>query len=158
MRRRDISYRNGLGMIVILLLGIGIAMSAGAETPTPGENPETVRFHSLLDALKQLPLQGPSRGGPYVGLQANEATKAVVAQGKAIVPLIVERLRQAGDVEAAWLVFCLRELKAVEAREAVETLQTAIASGKQYAGVNRTLTVDLQLQYYLRDAETWTNP
>jgi hypothetical protein len=125
--------------------------------PPPGSQTEAdvQQLEALVDALATLPLEGPSRGGPYVGLAANDTTRAVVAAGPAVVPVLVKALDTAGDAQAAWIVFCLRELHARGAKPAVQRLATALQPGGRLAGTPRTLTVDMQVRFYLRDVETW---
>ena len=101
----------------------------------------------LLDRLPTLRVDGPSRGGPHVGIVHNHLTREILAAGKAIVPLLIARLPGSGFDEAVYIIFLLRELHATEAESAVRNLQSEI--GKRSVG--RDLTLKMQVKYYLRD-------
>lgn len=109
----------------------------------------------LIAALRGLRLDGVSRGGPYVGVEPNRTTQQIVARGSAIVPALIERLDS--DTiklnEAIYIVFCLRELKATQAEHSVRHLKDALDRGRRFPG--RDMTLDMQIRYYLRDAEAW---
>jgi hypothetical protein len=105
----------------------------------------------LLRDLSRLKVEGPSRGGPHVGVRHNAVTEALFAKGNAVIPVLIERLHDAGWDEAVYLVFLLRELHAKEAKSAIEALNRSGLA--QSAG--RDLTLAMQLQYFLRDVNTW---
>ncbi len=108
-------------------------------------------LNTLLDQLRSLPVEGPSRGGPYVGIQPNELTRAIVAQGPAAIPAITSRLDSASWSEAVYLVFLLRELHAAAARQAVEALRDSA----RFEGTPHDMTLDMQINYFLRDVDSW---
>ncbi len=96
-----------------------------------------------------------SLGGPYVGIVHNSVTRAVVAQGKKIVPQLVERLKSSGPDESAFIVFCLRELHAVSAKKKLVELQQAVRSGARFANEPHDLTLEMQIKFFLDDADSW---
>jgi hypothetical protein len=107
----------------------------------------------LLNKLRRLRVEGPGRGGPFVGIQHNPVTRQIVAKGRAVVPLLVKRL-ESGDAalnEAIYIVFCLRQLKATEAQAAVRALKRELDSGHRFPG--RDMTLDMQITYYLRELD-----
>src|SRR5690349_3367715 len=98
------------------------------------------RVEELLSKLSRVPVEGPSRGGPYTGVLHNDLTLELLSYGEDIVPLLVERLPASGFDEAVYIVFVLRELRASEARPAVLALLTDMA--ERSAG--RDLTLRMQ--------------
>jgi hypothetical protein len=96
-------------------------------------------------------VDGPSRGGPYVGVGHNDLTREIVAAGKEAVPLLVARLPDSSFDEAVYIVFILRELHAAEAEAVVRELQSEIGE----RSVGRDLTLEMQIQYFLRDKRAW---
>jgi hypothetical protein len=109
------------------------------------------QFAELADRLKTLPVEGPSLGGPYVGITPNAATQAIVAQGQAIIPTLVQRLGDCTLNEAIYIVFCLHELHARNAKADIRRLQAS----HRFDHVTRDLTLDMQIQFFLRDVDTW---
>ena len=105
------------------------------------------RLDALLDRLAALPVDGPSRGGPHVGIAHNDLTRDILACGPDIVPRLIARLPTSGYDEAVHLVFLLREARAVEAKDAI----LALRSGVDARSVGRDLTLAMQIAYYLRD-------
>ena len=96
-------------------------------------------------------VDGPSRGGPHVGIVHNDLTREILAAGKAIVPLLVARLPDSGFDEAVYIVFMLRELQAKEAQSVVRKLQSEIEA----RSIGRDLTLKMQVEYFLRDVRQW---
>jgi hypothetical protein len=96
-------------------------------------------------------VSGPGRGGPYVGITPNPFTDAIVREGTKAVPFILDRLETSDLGETIFLVFCLRELRAKEAKTAIGRLQRS----ERFAGQRKDLTLDMQIQFYLRDVDSW---
>ena len=109
------------------------------------------QIDELIDRLKGLDLEGPSLGGPYVGVMHNDVTKAILAEGERIIPSLIRRLGTAGLNEAIYIVFCLRELRAKSAEQAVRGL----ADPDRFKNTKRDLTLDMQIQFFLRDLVDW---
>jgi hypothetical protein len=108
-------------------------------------------FQGLLDKLRTLKVEGPGRGGPYVGIVHNPVTREIVAEGNDIVPFLIERLKTGDLTETIFAVFSLRELRTKSAKGAVEQLQRS----DRFRDVNKDLTLDMQIKYYLRDVDSW---
>ena len=96
-------------------------------------------------------MEGISRGGPHRGVTHNDVTRAILARGQPVVPLLVDRLPDSGFDEAVYLVFLLRELRATGAAPAVRTLQ----SQAETRSTGRDLTLKMQIEYFLRDLPAW---
>ncbi len=109
------------------------------------------KLSELLDRLRTHQVTGASMGGPYVGIAHDDLTRALLAEGKAIVPLLIARLPASGYDETVYLVFLLRELHAAEAEPAIRTLQAEIPQ----RSVGRDLTLKMQVEFFLRDVHTW---
>ena len=108
-------------------------------------------IRSLLDKLSTLEIEGASFGGPYVGVMHNDVTRALVAEGEKIIPYLIERLKTSNLNETIFIVFMLRELRAKGAKQAIEELQ----SSKRFEGQSKDMTLDMQINYFLRDVDTW---
>jgi hypothetical protein len=85
----------------------------------------------------------------------NDATKAIVAQGEAAVPALLEELRVAELNQAIYIVFCLRELHAVQAERDIRELQTALTNKARFGDIERDMTLEMQIRLFLRDLENW---
>src|ERR1700756_4979026 len=109
------------------------------------------QLEALLDQLSTLRVDGPSRGGPYVGIVHNDLTREILAAGKALIPLLLARLPDSSFDEAVYIVFILRELHVAEAQAVVRKLQSEV----EKRSVGRDLTLKMQVEYFLRDMHTW---
>lgn len=109
-------------------------------------------IRELIDQLKTLELEGPSRGGPYVGILHNDVTRAIVAEGDKIIRALLERLETSSLSETIFIVFCLRELHAKSAKHSLEQLQRS----NRFQDVEKDLTLDMQLQFFWRDLDSWS--
>ena len=116
-----------------------------------GDEVRKERLEALLDQLSTLRVDGPGRGGPHVGIVHNDLTREILSAGKEAVPLLVARLPDSGFDEAVYIVFLLRELQAAEAEAAVRRLQSELGE----RSVGRDLTLKMQVDYFLRDVNTW---
>jgi hypothetical protein len=112
-----------------------------------GDNRLEAETRALIDQLRTLRVEGPSRGGPHVGIMHNELTRAILGAGKGAVPLLIARLPESGFDEAVHIVFLLRELRAAEARPAIEKLRSELVQ----RSIGRDLTLKMQVEYFLRD-------
>ncbi len=109
------------------------------------------RMDALMERLRTHEVTGPSLGGPYVGIAHDDLTRAMLAEGNAIVPLLIARLPGGSFDETVYIVFLLRELHASEAEPAIRKLQSEIPA----RSVGRDLTLKMQIEYFLRDLPTW---
>src|SRR5205823_3281554 len=115
---------------------------------------EDTQMQELIDKLATLPVEGGSRGGPYVGIAHNDVTRAVVAKGDKIVPLLIDKLNTTSNLnQAIYIVFCLRELHAKSAKPYIQQLQASISD--RFKNTPRDLTLDMQIQFFLRDVDSW---
>ena len=95
------------------------------------------------------PRGGPGRGGPHAGIVHTDVTRELLALGKKVTPFLVARLPDSNFDEAVYITFLPRELGAVEARPAVLQLQSQI----DQRSVGRDLTLQMQVEYFLRDTD-----
>ncbi len=116
-----------------------------------GDDLKREQLEALLERLGTLRVDGPSRGGPHVGIVHNDLTKEIVAAGKKIIPLLIARLPESSYDEAVYIVFILRKVHATEAQAAVRILQSEI----EKRSIGRDLTLKMQVMYYFRDLDTW---
>src|SRR5262245_41692916 len=105
------------------------------------------QLEALLDRLRTLHAEGPSLGGPYVGIGHNNLTREILAAGQAVIPLLVSRLPDSSFDESVYIVFLLPELQTAEAEAAIRNLQSQVAR----RSVGRDLTLKMQVEYFLRD-------
>jgi hypothetical protein len=103
---------------------------------------------SLVDQLRDLKLpDAPSRGGPYVGVVHTDLTRQILASGDDAVPLLLDRLPDAGYDEATYIVFLLRELDAKDAVPAVTRLQSELEERSR----GRDLTLTMQVRRFMEE-------
>lgn len=119
---------------------------AEAATPTRREH-----LQVLVDRLRTLEIVGQSRGGPHRGIEHNDVTRAIVAEGEDVVPLLIARLPESGFDESVYIVFLLRELRASEAEPAIRRLQAEADQRSE----GHDLTLKMQITYFLMDCSTW---
>ena len=96
-----------------------------------------------------------SLGGPWVVINHNDVTRAVVAKGRPIIPRLLKRLDVCDYDEAVFVVFCLRQLHAKEAKNKIIELQESLKKGERIDKKGRDLTLDVNIIFYLRDVESW---
>jgi hypothetical protein len=101
--------------------------------------------------VRQVGLAGP---GPAHAIVHNETTREVVAKGRPIIPVLLKRLETCSWDEAVFIVFCLNDLRAKSAKGQVSELQKAEHGGKRFRDPH-DLTLELQIQHYLRDVDSW---
>jgi hypothetical protein len=106
---------------------------------------------SLITKLLTLSVEGPSRGGPYVGIQHNDVTRSIVAEGEEIVPLLLNKLETSNLTETIYIVFCLRELHAQSAKKQIQQLQRS----DRFKDIEKDMTLEMQIKYFLRDVDSW---
>ncbi len=109
------------------------------------------RLEGLLHRLRELKVEGVGRGGPFLGVVHNEVTRELLAEGMGIVPLLLERIGSSELDETIFLVFLLRELRSINAKGAIEKL----LDSPRFRGKPRDLTLEMQVQFYLRDVDSW---
>ncbi len=108
-------------------------------------------IQNLLDKLKTLGVEGPSLGGPYVGISHNTVTRAIVSEGHKLIPFLTKRLNKSSLNETIFIVFCLRELHAKSAKGNIEQLQRS----KRFKKIKKDMTLDMQIEFFLRDVDSW---
>jgi hypothetical protein len=113
------------------------------------------RSQKLIRRLDTLPVQGVSAGGPYVGIGPNVVTDAVVKEGDRIVPSLIAHLDRATYAEAVHSIYCLHELKAKSAKPKVQALEGALQRGERFANKPHDLTLKVEIEFFLREAESW---
>ena len=94
-------------------------------------------------------------GAPGFAVQHTDETRAVVAKGSAAVPHLLARLDLADYDETAFIVFCLRELRAKSAKAKILDLQKAVAEKRRFQSVRNHIGLDRELYQYLHDFESW---
>lgn len=92
-------------------------------------------------------------GGPYVGVVHTPVTREIVSRGTSTIPYLIKRLDSSGYEESVYIVFCLRELHAVAATEAVAQLHDALRRNKKFPTNDATLLI--QTERFLREAQSW---
>jgi hypothetical protein len=118
-------------------------------------NQESVMIQNLLDPLKKLKITGASAGGPYFGIAHNDVTRSIVEQGSRIIPALVQRLDSSEYDESAYIIFCLRELRAKSARDKILELEKSLDDRKRFAETPHDLTLKMQIKFFKRDYDTW---
>jgi hypothetical protein len=102
----------------------------------------------LIEALRNVPVNGPSLGAPAQGLSTNAATEAIVQKGPVIIPTLISALDHSSWTQTVWIVFCLDQLRATGARERILKLQREIDNGR-FANEHHDLTLQAIIQAYL---------
>jgi hypothetical protein len=109
----------------------------------------------VLRGLRNLKIEGASGGGPYLGIGHNDVTKKVVAEGGRVIPFLVKRLDSSGYDESAYIVFCLRELRAKSAIDKILELEKSLDERKRFAEAPHDLTLKMQIKFFKRDFDSW---
>lgn len=109
------------------------------------------RTAALINRLRTLRADGPSRGGPHVAITHTGPTREILALGEDAIAPLIQRLPESGFDEAVYIVFLLRELRAVEAQAAVRKLRSQIDA----RSAGRDMTLKMQIQFYERDLPLW---
>lgn len=116
---------------------------------TPAVEPSSDDANAeLVEALKDVPVKGPSAGGPVQGLYTNAVTQAVVEKGQVIIPTLISALDHSSWTQSVWIVFCLKQLRAAEAKDRILKLQREIDNGR-FANQPHDLTLEAIIQGYL---------
>ena len=108
-----------------------------------------------IGALAGIKVVGDSFGGPYVGVDHNHVTRDIVAFGPSAIPALVDRLKKSDVDETIFIVFCLSELQARSAKDQIIALNRSLKERQRFSGVRRDLTLDVQIDFFLRDVESW---
>jgi hypothetical protein len=153
----------GLGALTLLVLaGVIVWNHFPRRSPDLGQGPAQDKGHSddgpdqrLIRRLDDLPLTGASYGGPHKAVVANETTTAIVAKGPSIVPLLIANLDRANVDGTIFTIYCLRDLRATSAKAKIQELQAALRRGERFADVRRDLTLEVQIDFFLRDVDSW---
>ena len=116
--------------------------------PAAEQNVEHARLRRLVDELNRSPIRhGSRRGLGYAAVVHNRATQAVVREAEPIVPYLIANLEQCNRDGAILTVFCLNQLKAKQAEDAVLRLRETAAS-RFPAG---SMTLSVQIRLFLRE-------
>jgi hypothetical protein len=109
----------------------------------------------LVDALKALPVTGASIG-PETGITSNSTTTNIVSKGKVIVPVLVSALDNNSWTQDVWIVFCLRQMRAPDAKDRLLKLQNEIKNGR-FWNQGYDFTLQTEIQSYLETVGDFTN-
>jgi len=132
------------------------SMNPPPPTATTQSNLPDHASDELIRNLRIHPLtRGPSAGGPVWGILPDEVTGAIIAQGRPIVPRLIDELSHSNWAESVYIVYCLRELKAKNARPNVLELQRQLESGDRFANEQKNYTLDVLIRTYLRESFDW---
>ena len=148
------SQKTGLLFVFVAVLAISSSTLIRNPTPDQSKHVAGVNYHDkLLDELRGISdISGSSLGGPYVGIMHNETTRRIVSEGERIIPRLIDEIEN-GDHLAACIysLFCLRELKASEAKNSVLTLRSNVEIDARFSPkhVNRDMTLEMQIKFYL---------
>jgi hypothetical protein len=112
----------------------------------------------LVNALQGRQLEGPSRGGPYHGLKQDDVTKPIVQAGPPIVPLLSAKLKDCSYSEAAYIVFCLREIGDHSLKDQVTELKRDVMAGRRFGEEPHDLTLIMEIDHYLKMVSTTNDP
>jgi hypothetical protein len=112
-------------------------------------------MENLFERLKKLKITGVGLGGPYLYIGHNDVTKSVIAEGSRIIPVLVKRLDSSGYDESAYIVFCLRELRAKSALDKILELEKSLDEGKRFTQAPHDLTLKMQIKFFKRDLGSW---
>jgi len=133
--------------IIIVILCAPAACNKPNTVPSKLEQERN--FMKLIEALRDVPVKGPSFGAPVRSVSANSATQAVVREGPAIVPALIAALDHSSWNHSVWIVFCLRELRARDAKARIIRLKDEEWSAR-FASEPHDLTLDMLIETYLR--------
>lgn len=115
---------------------------------------ESKRYGELVAALGQIPVTGPIIG-PAHGLSDNAATKAVVAEGPSIIPELTSALDHSTWKQSVWIVYCLRELHAKNAKDSILKLEHEEESNIRFENGQHDLTLYAEIQGFLKEVDQW---
>lgn len=120
--------------------------TAEREMPDPGDE-------RLVAQILHSPLRSAgSRGGPYVIVVHSELTRAIVARGAAIEPLLIRRIEESRDAhELTTCVFCLHEMRSERALGAIRKLAADMQSGGRTLSTGRDMTLEMEIASYWED-------
>jgi len=122
----------------------------------PHSAPDDGYDAALIERLRKHPLNGgPSAGGPVWGIDEDDVTTPIIAEGNKIVPRLVDELVHSNWAESTYIVFMLRKIKAKSARHAVLELQTQLLSATRFQNEERNFTLNVLIDSYLRESINW---
>ena len=116
----------------------------------PGES-DPSRLVRLVNDLATIPPE-LSTMGPVHGIKETEETRAVVMQGQSIVPALVSALDRSSWNHTVYIVYCLRLLRARDARDRIVGLQTEIKRDR-FASEPHDFSLDVLIESYLREID-----
>jgi hypothetical protein len=104
---------------------------------------------AALGRIKDFRVTGASFGGPYRGVGHNAITTAIVDCGSGIVPDLIAYLAHSNYNESICIVFCLSELKATDAKRAVDRLDKQLQGGTRFTEPHDA-TLEVQIMHYYK--------
>lgn len=114
----------------------------------PDERPEpSDKYSAAVERIAQYQLSNVGFGGPVRVVKHNDITLAIVACGPDITPYLVANLHRSNYAESVCIVFCLTDLKAVEARDAIDKLLHDLRGKQRFPTHDMTLEMLIK-QYY----------
>lgn len=132
--------------LVICSAGLGLICSCNAPNKTHEDSQMNNRNVQRVESLKEIPVDG-AMIGPAKGLSPNATTHAVVEQGGAIIPTLLSALDTSSWSQTVWIMFCLKEMKATEAKARVLKLLEEIHQGR-FSNEPRDLTLETLIRGY----------
>src|SRR5262249_11255006 len=135
-----------------LALVLYLVRARMAHGPDSESDPQ---MDELLAKLTGMEVEGGGFGGPYIGVVHNETTREIVGRGKKVIPHLLKRLDSSGYDESVYIVFCLWELRAAEAKTKIVQLQRDLKEGKRFSQELHDLTLEMEIEHYLREVDSW---
>jgi hypothetical protein len=146
--RRNALSKRARYWTVITVFSAGVLLNAtGCQLGQPKQM-DDARRRQIVEALKQLPVEGPNIG-PVTGIDSNKTTDAVVQAGQSIVPTLVAALDRSSWRQSVWIVFCLQELHASSARLRLIKLKTEVEQGR-FKNEPHDFTLQVLIDTFLR--------
>jgi hypothetical protein len=142
---RDLHMKGCYRVIIILMTVLGDACNSPNQPPNVKTDEE-----SLIDRLGELKVEGYSASGPYVAVGGNQITKQIISKGSTMVPRLLKRLAKSDYNESVFIVFCLRELRARDARDHILRVHRQLVRRERFKEPH-DLTLEMQIRYFLAD-------
>jgi hypothetical protein len=145
-----------LGLAAVLFFTL-FAFGSDRERGTSRAFTQAEGLRQTVAGLKTIDLYREANfwttGGPYVSPVHTAVTREVVSKGASVIPYLIKRLDSSGYDESVYIVFCLRELRAISAKDKVADLQKAFRECKRFPGSDATLYIETER--FLKEAKSW---
>ncbi len=105
-------------------------------------------MRELVSKLGTPPWFRYSTGGPYHSVMPNETGEAIISKGKDAVPYLIDRLDESTLDETIYILECLTQLRAPEARERVLQLKKDVDEGRKFPPAERDRSLEYQIAKY----------